>query len=146
MNQNAANRYLTTEVMTATPQKLQLMLINAIIQAVERARKHWLNDEHEKAKKHLRRAREIVCELLNGFDYQAKSELIGKVAGVYLFIYRTFVRAEMDKDLSKLDEALRILEIERDTWRQLCEKLATSSARPAARGGCPPSNRPQSLS
>jgi flagellar secretion chaperone FliS len=128
MNHSAANNYLTTEVMTATPQKLQLMLINAVIQAAERARKHWLNNEYEEARKHLGRAREIVGEFFNGFDYQAKSDLVDKVAGIYLFIYRALARAELDKDLNKLDEALRVLAIERDTWRQVCENLAQSPA------------------
>ncbi len=139
MYHSAANNYLATDVMTATPQKLQLMLINAVIQAVERARKHWLNEDHKQAGKYLGRAREIVCEFFNGFDYEAKSELVGKIAGVYLFIYRTLARAELDNDLNKLDEALRILEIERDTWRQICEKLATASAgRPQQQDTRPP--------
>ncbi len=121
MNPRAADNYLANDVLTTTPQKLQLLLINAIIQALERARIHWLNNDHKEAGKHLGRAREIVCELFNGFDYQAKSELVGKVAGVYLFIYQTLARAELDKDLNKLDEALRILNIERETWRKFAK-------------------------
>ena len=108
------------------------MLINAIIQAAERAHKHWLNNDHEKARKDLRRAREIVGELFNGFDYQAKAELVGKVAGVYLFIYQSLARAELDKDLNKLDEALRILNIERETWRKVCQQNPESPGEPAA--------------
>ena len=60
-------------------------------------------------------------------DYEAKSELVGKVAGVYLFIYNALTRAFLDNDENKLAEALRVLDVERETWRQLCEKLALST-------------------
>ncbi len=124
--QNAPQSYLVTEVMTAAPQKLQLMLIEAAIRAAQRARQHWQAQEDLQASECLIRAQEIVGEILSALNYEVKSELVKKVAGVYLFLNRTLLDASLTRDINKLDEALRVLSVERETWRQVCEKLAGS--------------------
>jgi flagellar protein FliS len=126
MNHSASDSYLVNEVMTATPQKLQLMLLDAAIREGERARQHWQAQENKLAGKYILRAQRIISGLLGGLDYSAKSELVSKVAGVYLFICHALTRAFVDNDENKLAEALRVLAIERETWRQLCEKLPVS--------------------
>jgi flagellar protein FliS len=126
MPNTASDCYLITEVTTATPQKLQLMLIDAAIRAGRRAQKHWQDKESRQAGKCIMRARKIINGILAGMDYDAKSELVGKVAGVYLFVYNALTRAFIDNDENTLAEALRVLDVERETWRQVCEKLVLS--------------------
>jgi flagellar secretion chaperone FliS len=127
MNNTAKESYLISEVMTATPQKLQLMLIDAAIRSVQLARQHWNANEFERGGERLIHAQHIVGEILSAMDYESKSDLVRKVAGIYLFIYRTLMDAAIYQDAKKIDEALRILTIERDTWRQVCEKIAVTS-------------------
>ena len=131
MNHSASESYLVNEVMTATPQKLQLMLLDAAIREGERARKHWQARENEAGRQmHLCALQKIVYGIIGGIDYKTKSELVGKVAGVYLFIYARLSPAHSSIMMqNKLAEALRVLAIERETWRQLCEKLAGSPRR-----------------
>ena len=47
MKNNTADNYLFTEVMTSTPQKLQLMLLDAAIREGELARKYWHAKENK---------------------------------------------------------------------------------------------------
>jgi flagellar secretion chaperone FliS len=126
MSYNSSENYLVNEVMTAPPQKLHLMLLDAVNREGERARIHWQAGEDEEAGKSVLRAQKVVYGIIDGIDYKIKSEIVGKIAGVYLFIYATLTRAFIDNDKSKLDEALRVLAIERETWRQMCEQLADS--------------------
>jgi flagellar protein FliS len=128
MNHRSSDSYLATEVMTSTPQKLQLMLLDAAIREGELARKHWQAQENKQAEKYLLRALRIMYGVLGGIDLEAKSDLVGKVAGVYLFICQALTRAFVDNDVNKLAEALRVLAVERETWRQVCEKIALSPA------------------
>jgi flagellar secretion chaperone FliS len=128
MNPSASNQYLTTQVLTAPPQKLQLMLLEAAVRACRSTRQHWRAGEIGPGGETLLRAQQIVGHLLTALDAAPKSELVGKVAGVYLFIYRRLTEAALQRDEKKLDEALKILEIERETWRQLCEKLGRAPA------------------
>ena len=74
MNHNSSDSYLATEVMTSTPQKLQLMLLDAAIREGELARKHWQAQENKQSEKCLLRALRIMYGVLGGIDLEAKSE------------------------------------------------------------------------
>ena len=88
MYSSARDRYLTTEVMTATPQKLHLMLIDGAIRLAQQARRHWeTGGEDEKACEAVIRAQEIVTQLLAGLNRRENPDLSNKVAAVYLFIF-----------------------------------------------------------
>ncbi|MCC6123423.1 MAG: flagellar export chaperone FliS [Pirellulales bacterium] len=123
MNINASDSYLATEVMTAAPQKLQLMLIEAAIRSVEAARRHWRENENQPAFHCLIRAQKIVGEILSSLDFEDRSDLVKNVAGIYLFILRSLMEAAADRDEKNLDDALRVLNVERETWRRICDKL-----------------------
>jgi len=122
MNPSARENYLETEVLTATPQKLQLMLIDAAIRSAERARQQWKEGADDHACESLIRAQEIVSEILGGLNQEEAPELSRKLASVYLFIFRSLMEANYRHDKQKLDDALRVLHVERETWRQVCEK------------------------
>jgi len=124
--------YLVTEVMTAPPQKLHLMLIDGAIRFVNKARQHWAAGEDTPANEALIRAEEIVAQMLAGFKRDANPDLVDRVAALYSFVYRSIIDASFQHDDAKLADSLRILEIERDTWRQLCERLPTAPS-----GGSP---------
>ncbi len=128
MPASARDTYLETEVLTATPQKLQLMLIDGALRFVELARHHWKNDKDEEACEALIRAQRIVTELLGGLNKDVDPDLAGKVASIYLFVFRTLLAANNERDEEKLDDVVRILNIERETWRQVCEKLGAENA------------------
>jgi flagellar secretion chaperone FliS len=128
MNPYASNDYLTTEVMTAPPQKMQLMLLDAALRKIRRAQEQW--EDMTAAGPCIRHARKIIYGILDGMDFSAQSPLVSQAARLYLFIYASLARALVDRDEKKLAEALRVLEIERETWRQLCEQLGRAPAAP----------------
>lgn len=120
----ARESYLVTEVMTAPPQKLHLMLIEAAIRFAQKARTHWAAQENDLAVESLIRAQEIVGEMLAGLNREVDPELVRRVASVYLFVFRRLLEAASTRDEAKLADALRILEINRQTWREVCQQLA----------------------
>jgi len=132
MTYSPQQSYLTTEVMTAPPQKLQLMLLDTAIRSAERARLLWQETDEATAAGALDRAQLIVGEILAGLKREADPELVGKVSSVYLFLFRTLGDASVHRDQQKLEDALAVLRVERETWRQLCEKLAGASSSPDA--------------
>jgi flagellar secretion chaperone FliS len=124
----AGSNYLETEVMTATPQRLQLMLIEAAIRMTSQARWHFEQKNVQAAFTPIVRAQQIMAELLSGLRTEdSKNGLAHRVAGVYVFIYRTLVAANLEHSVAKLDDALRVLEVERETWRRVCEILGAES-------------------
>ncbi len=128
MQSSARENYLVTDVMTATPQRLQLMLIEAAIRSAERAREKWQAGEDDQACEALIHAQQVVGELLASLNHEADADLVKRVASVYLFVFRNLMEANHERSEKKLDDALRVLEVERESWRQVCEQLGSRKA------------------
>jgi flagellar protein FliS len=120
----APEEYLVTEVMTAPPQKLQLILIEAALRFAARAKEHWRVGENIEAGEALLRCQQIVTEILSGIRPDADRALAGKISSIYTFVFRMLVAAHLRADTAKLDEAISVLQIERETWQMLCARLA----------------------
>jgi len=121
MQPSAREAYLTTQVLTATPQKLHLMLIDGALRFAQQGRQHFEQQNDQAAGEALIRSQEIVGEMLASVGGGAH-EASKKLAGVYLYLFRTLTEAHLKRDLTRLGDALRVLEIERDTWQQVCEQ------------------------
>jgi len=139
METTARNQYLEQEVMTASPQKLQLMLIEATIRSAEKARNAWRGQDDATACEAMVHAQSCIGELLAGLNHNEGTELVRKLAGLYMFVFRRLVDANQQHDEAILDDALNILGMERETWRQVCERCGTEapSEQPAPRIGAP---------
>ena len=130
MQNLARQNYLQAEVQTATPQKVRLMLIEAAIKNIYRTKKAWEEEKFEAGFDSLSLAQDIVAELLSSLDKESNPDLVGKIASIYVFIFRCLSEAGMTHDPVKLDDALRILTSERETWRLVCEKFGSAIINP----------------
>jgi flagellar protein FliS len=119
----ARDSYLATEVLTVPPQRLHLMLVEAAMRCVERARQCWRANQPEQATEAVVRAEEILGALLAGLNREIGGDLVRKTAAIYVFVFRSLMEANAGKDEGKLDDALRVLAIERETWRRVCEQI-----------------------
>jgi flagellar protein FliS len=117
--------YLESKVLTASPERLHLMLIEGSIRFGRQAEGALKRGEAVAAAGPLLRLVNIVGEMLAGLR-ENKSELNRRLTDVYWFLFRRVSEAKINSDSEALAEALRILEIERETWHLLCEKLANS--------------------
>jgi len=124
MQSSVRDNYLATEAMTAAPQKLQLMLIDGAIRFIQTARQHRQAGRDEQAGEAIVRCQEIVTELICGLNPTVQPELVRKIRGVYMFVFRTLTAAHVQNDDDQLAKALKILEIERDTWREVCQRFS----------------------
>jgi len=122
MEHQAHNSYLEAQVLTATPQKLRLMLIEATISAARLAMTHWEANHNEKALASLAHSRSLLSELLAGIKPD-DTELTKRVAGVYLFLFKTLAEAQLRRDPKLVEATIKILQVERDTWRMVCERM-----------------------
>lgn len=129
MSVSARESYLATEVLTAPPQKLHLLLVEAAIRACEKARSFWHQKKDAEATEALIRAQEIMSELVAGLNRQAEPQLVRQVASLYLFIYRNLLEAGFLRDEKKLDDALRVLREERTTWQLVCQRSEETASR-----------------
>lgn len=132
MDANSREEYLVTEVMTAPPQKLQLMLIDAAIRFAVKAKEQWRTDANAEAGESVLRCQQIVTEIMAGIRPDADRALAGKISAIYSFVFRCLVAAHLRSDAAKLDEAISVLQVERETWQTLCIRLADAAPPVAA--------------
>jgi len=122
-DQNTANAYLKTKVMTASPEELRMMLLDGAIRFANTAKFGLENKDHEKIYEGFTQCRDIVLELTNTIDPRPNPELAENVKGIYVFLYGELVSASINKDVKQLDKAIELLEYERETWAQLMVQL-----------------------
>ena len=122
------NPYLRTKVMTASPEELRLMLLDGAIKFAHQARAGLLAKDHEAAYTGFDRCRAIILELMNSVRTEVNPELCQRVSSLYTFMYSELVTANLEKDASKLDRVIELLDFERQTWVMLMERLAEERA------------------
>lgn len=69
-----------------------------------------------------------MLELTAGLRREVDPELCAKMAGLYNYVYRLLIDANLHKDLGKVDEALQLLRYQRETWQLLMERLYESQS------------------
>lgn len=122
------NKYLDARVSTASQPELQVMLLDGALRFGQQARRVWddASQRHE-CDRSLRRVLDIVEELV-------RSVASGRVAASkrleeeYAFIFRQLTAAHVSHAANDLDSVLKLLEFQRETWRQACEKIKQSTA------------------
>jgi len=123
MAQGPSGEYLRNAVMTATPEQLHLMLYDGAIRFAKQAKEALERKQFEVSCEKLLRAQRIITELQNGLRPEINPSLCEQLSRLYAFIYSRLVDANMKHEPRMIDEALTILEHQRETWRMLIEKV-----------------------
>src|SRR4051812_40903886 len=132
MNTHAAQNYLRTEVLTATPEQLQLMLYDGAIRFGEQAKIALENKQYDESYALITRVQKIVTELTCSLRHDMYPELCGKLASLYSYAYRNLIEANIHRKVEALDEALNVLRYQRETWAMLLADLGKQKAAVAA--------------
>lgn len=129
MHATARDAYLEAQVLTATPHKLRLLLIEGALRFARQSLKCWDDHRDAEALQALVRCRAIVSELLTSIRTE-ESPVARKVAAVYVFLFRELAEAQLQRDPSRLPGAIEVLETERETWRQVCDRMPQAPGAP----------------
>jgi flagellar secretion chaperone FliS len=114
--------YLETQVLTATPQRLRLMLIEAALRSARAAHAAWRENRLEPGDQAVAHCREILCELIGGIR-PGESPTADRVLGIYLFLFTSLTTAQLARDFHRLGGIICVLEEEQETWREICQQL-----------------------
>ncbi len=123
MAQTAPNPYLQTKVMTASPEQLRLMLYDGAVRFCRQARHALGKSDFEGSYTAIVRAQKIMLELSGSLNHDHDADLCDKLAAIYDYVYRLLVDANMKREPEPLDEAIRLVEFQRETWAMLMKKL-----------------------
>lgn len=135
MTQSAHETYWETQVLTATPQRLRLMLIEGALKFGRQALECW--DEPQLRPQRfsaLARCNDILAELYGSIRPQ-ESAVSAQVQELYRFLLVHLAKVSSSDDVQPLRELLEVLESERETWRQVCETMPEAPRAPGHHAG-----------
>ncbi|MHC4712558.1 MAG: flagellar export chaperone FliS [Planctomycetota bacterium] len=124
MAARSTEAYLKTQVLTAPPEKLQLMLYEGALRFARQAGEKIQEGGYEGSYELLVKAQNIVLELICGLRPEHNPLLCNKMAALYSFVFRRLVEANVRHDMGALEDALSVLSMMRDNWLTLLDKLA----------------------
>src|SRR6476661_296928 len=90
MDLYAREKYLETQILTATPQRLRLMLIEGAIRQARAAQAAWNGGHSTKAIEAVGNCRSIISELSAGIRPEMTPEA-KQLLAVYMFLFATLV-------------------------------------------------------
>ncbi len=122
----AQKNYQESEIMTATPEKLTLLLYEGALKFMEQGRVHLTEKKLEEANNTLLRAQDIIQELMItlNMDYGVSSGLYA----MYDYILHCLTQANVEKNHTHLEGAIAFTKDLRDTWLQVMQQTKETSA------------------
>ena len=108
---------LATEVLSADPHKLVAMLFDGALLAIARAREETATKQVEAKGHSISKAIAIIGEGLNAsLDRKAGGKLAEDLSALYTYMVKRLVDANLNNDVSALDEVARLLGELKGAW------------------------------
>ena len=123
-----ATRYRETEVLTATPGQLVVLLYDHLLLSLRRARMAMDARDIEAQGVCLEKARDVLTELLVTLDRDRGGEVAANLAALYSFLLGELVHVGVRADAARLDRVTGMIGDLRDAFAQ-----ASTSAVAAAK-------------
>ena len=116
----AYQAYQNNSVNTASGGELTLMLYNGCMKFIKQAMKDTEANNYEAKNKNIQKAQNIIRELMITLD--PKVEISKQIQPLYEFILNQLTAANIENDVTKLEDALGLVTEFRDTWKQVILK------------------------
>ena len=125
----AYKQYNTNKILTASPAELTLLLYEGAIKFCNIAITAIENGDVQKAHTNIKKVEDIIEEFQATLNH--KYPVAEDFDKVYKYIYDLLIEANIKKDKTLLEEALKHLRGMRDTWKGVMEKTKGTNAMPA---------------
>jgi flagellar secretion chaperone FliS len=126
-----ATRYRETEVLTATPGQLVVLLYDHLLTSLRRARVAMEAREVEVQGECLEKARVILTELLVTLDHDRGAEVAANLGALYSFLLGELVQVGIRADVHRLDRVTNMIGELRDAFAQLATSHVAVAAQSA---------------
>ncbi len=112
---NPYAQYRQTQVQTAAPEQLVLMLYDGAVKFAAQAKEHIAVKNMEAANSALIRVQDIFSELQASINDDA-GEIAQQLSLLYDYLYRRALDANLAKDVAIIDEIVTMVRDLRSTW------------------------------
>jgi len=133
---NPLRSYKETQIKTATPGKLILMMYDGAIKNLNQALQD-MDDEHQRydsISNSLIKAQDIIAELMISLDFERGGEIAKNLFGLYVFMNRRLLDGNIKKDKAPLEEVRTLLMELRGAWAEVADKAGVPAGSNQTRG------------
>ena len=125
-----ATRYRETEVLTATPGQLVVLLYDHLLLSLRRARIAMEARDADLQSECLDKARNVLTELLVTLDRERGGAVAVNLAALYSFLLGELVQVGIRADVARLDRVSHMIGELRDAFAQVAT-TSLAAAQPA---------------
>ena len=119
MNGNGIDAYRQTNVITADPKRLVLMCYEGAIENLKIAKNRYVENDYEGKCAVVNKAQDIIDELLCSLDFEKGGSIAGNLESLYNYMLRRILHAEVDRDMSAIDEVIGMLSELKSAWEEV---------------------------
>ena len=122
MYSNGIQDYRRTSVVTADPKRLVLMCYEGTIDNLKLVKQKLIEKDYEAKSKALIKAQDIINELLCSLDFEKGGSIAKNLDSLYNYMLRRIIHADVNKDLSALNEVVGMLNELKSAWEDVFYK------------------------
>ncbi len=127
---NPYQKYKETSVVSASREKLLLMMYEGAIKFTKQAIKAAETKNIADRCNYIGRAYDIVMELNNTLDHKIGGEIAKNLEQLYMFITEQYTKANINGSPEPLKNALKVLETLYEGWVGAVEKMKQEATKP----------------
>jgi len=115
------NQYQNTQVGTAGPERILIMLYDGAINFTRIALDKMDKGDTAGKGRFVGKAQAIVSELMNTLNHEVGGDITRRLEQLYIYIIDEYLKANIENSPQSLENALKILGMLRDTWIEAIE-------------------------
>ena len=102
-------QYQTSNITTATPEKLMIMLFDGAVQFLQKAKKAIEEKNYKERASNIESARKIIRELMRTIDLENGNDVSKSLFVLYNRMAMKLIKANVSKNISLIDEVMEDL-------------------------------------
>ncbi|PJZ25204.1 flagellar export chaperone FliS [Leptospira hartskeerlii] len=131
----SVEQYKSNEISTVSQGRLIVMLYEGAIRFLNVAIENNTPRKYDVVNNNILKAQEIVTELMLALNMENGGEVANNLLGIYVYIKKRLLEANMKKDSEILSEIIKYLEDLKLAWEEIEKKEKTSSVVPMPAAG-----------
>jgi flagellar protein FliS len=134
---NPLRAYKETQIRTATPGRLVVMLYDGAIKCLNIAIETLENKtlKLDQVSNNIIKAQDIVSELMVSLDFEKGGEIAKDLFNIYMYMNRELLDANIKKEVAPLKNVRKFLMDLREAWNEIADKAFVEEKSVSSSGG-----------
>ncbi|OGI02925.1 MAG: flagellar export chaperone FliS [Candidatus Melainabacteria bacterium GWF2_37_15] len=111
-------QYQQSQIQTASPEKILIMLYDGAIQFLNKALKAVDDNDIQESHNNIIGAQRIISEFMNTLDVEAGGDVCKNLYSLYEYLHYRLVQANIQKNKVMLEEVMHHLKELKETWEE----------------------------